>query len=65
MNHAYLTVRPDANSAQTASNSGRVPADVEDAIVAALVAALVADFRRNPMSTGDSPTGTNRQGEAA
>lgn len=60
-----LTPWPGRDGRQTASASSAMPRDVEDAVVAALVAALVASFRREPMATVKPPRGTDRRRRAA
>jgi hypothetical protein len=57
--------RPALVLSQTAIEAAARRQDVEAAIVEALVAALLADFQRNPIVTDGPPRGTDRSPEAA
>jgi hypothetical protein len=61
---AVTSARP-GQSDQTAEALPPLPADVSDAIVEALVAAILASFQRDPITTDGSPTGTDHSKDAA
>lgn len=54
-------------SPQVVADASRrqLAAEIDDAIVAALVAAILASFRRAPPSTVGSPSRTNRELQVA
>ena len=59
-----LMSAPRLEPEQTAE-SAPLPAEIADVIVEALVAAVLASFKRDPLGTGGSGSGTDHTGEEA